>query len=236
MLPQGHHLGLYKTWLHVPEENKEEYRDIQSDDIFQVIAQTINLYKIHQTAIASWLNVHNISILKQPGVYKINKLRTIHKLESRVNLQRREIITRRLMNNAEKHRYLDDDQHGGQNCRSTIDIVLGKAFTFDIVHFQRANTRCTDYDAKACYVRILPIVLLLTYFKVGFLYAMCVFFAHLLYNIKYFITTAYGPGAKCNYFGLFVPLFKIVQGSTDGPTGWTCISDIALKCYHKMCN
>eukprot|EP00957_Ditylum_brightwellii_P119633 9127262-Ditylum_brightwellii.AAC.1 len=61
--------------------------------------------------------------------------------------------------------YLDDDQHDGRNGRSDIDIVLGKVFTFDMAHFQRANFGCTNCDAKACYNRIVPIILLLAYFK-----------------------------------------------------------------------
>eukprot|EP00957_Ditylum_brightwellii_P071367 5425301-Ditylum_brightwellii.AAC.1 len=61
--------------------------------------------------------------------------------------------------------YLDDNQHGGRNGRSAIDIILGKVFTFDMAHFQRANFGCTDCNAKACYVRIVPIILLLAYFQ-----------------------------------------------------------------------
>eukprot|EP00957_Ditylum_brightwellii_P036854 2790745-Ditylum_brightwellii.AAC.1 len=59
----------------------------------------------------------------------------------------------RLMYNAEKYNHLDNDQHGGRNGRKAIDIVIGKAFALDTVHFQRANARCTDCDAKACYNR-----------------------------------------------------------------------------------
>eukprot|EP00957_Ditylum_brightwellii_P149423 11379814-Ditylum_brightwellii.AAC.1 len=78
---------------------------------------------------------------------------------------RQEVIARRLMQNVEKQKYLDDDQHGGKNGWNAIDIMLGNVFTFDTAHFQRVNLGCTDCNAKACYDRILPIVLLLVYFK-----------------------------------------------------------------------
>eukprot|EP00957_Ditylum_brightwellii_P061508 4668040-Ditylum_brightwellii.AAC.1 len=110
---------------------------------------------------------------KQAGNYKLHRLQTIHKLESEVNLLQREIIACRLMNNVEKINYLNDDQQGRRNSSSAIDIVLGKVFTFDTTHFQRANFECTDCDAKACYDRIVPIILLLSYFKAGLPYHDC---------------------------------------------------------------
>ena len=64
-----------------------------------------------------WLKVHKIQTLKKPGVYKINRLRTIHKIESEVNLMWREIIAKGLMQKAEHHLSLNEDQHGGRNGR-----------------------------------------------------------------------------------------------------------------------
>ena len=102
-------------------------------------------------------------------------------------------------------------------------------------HLQRANTGFTDCDAKACYDRIIPLILLLAYYKKGLPYETCCFFARILYNMEHTITTAYGPGSKVNYHGLIASVLGIGQGSTDGPSGWTCISDPILKTYHKRC-
>ena len=115
----------------------------------------------HKYPLTRWSTVHNISILKKQHVYRPHKLRTLNKLESELNAYRREIISRRLMRNAERHKYFNDDQHGGRNGRKATDIVLGKAYTFDTFHLQRSNFGCTDCDAKACYDRIIPLVLLL---------------------------------------------------------------------------
>ena len=60
------------------------------------------------------------------------------------------------MVNAEKHKYLSEDQHGGRNGREALDIVFGKTITFDTLHLQRSNFGCTDCDAKACYDCTLP--------------------------------------------------------------------------------
>eukprot|EP00957_Ditylum_brightwellii_P034722 2631923-Ditylum_brightwellii.AAC.1 len=96
--------------------------------------------------------------MKKAGVFKIHRLLcTLHKLESEVNILQREAIALRLMTNAEKHHHIDNDQHRGCNKQNAIGIVIGKSFTFDMFHFQRANFRCTDCNAKACYNRIIPL-------------------------------------------------------------------------------
>eukprot|EP00957_Ditylum_brightwellii_P082129 6245349-Ditylum_brightwellii.AAC.1 len=61
------------------------------------------------------------------------------------------------MTNADKSHHIDDDQHGGRNGQNAIDIVLGKSFTSDTFHYQRANSGCIDCDSKACYDRIIPL-------------------------------------------------------------------------------
>eukprot|EP00957_Ditylum_brightwellii_P041067 3110179-Ditylum_brightwellii.AAC.1 len=61
------------------------------------------------------------------------------------------------MTNAERHKYLSDNQHGGRNGCKAPDIVFGKTIPFDTLHLQRANFGCTDCNAKACYDRIIPL-------------------------------------------------------------------------------
>eukprot|EP00957_Ditylum_brightwellii_P033747 2557520-Ditylum_brightwellii.AAC.1 len=138
------------------------------------------------------------------------------------------------MQNAEKHKYLHNNQHSGWTGGAAIDIVLRKTFSFETFHFQWSNFGCTDCDAKACYDQIIPIVLLLAYYKAGLPYLTCVFLMILLYNMQYYIVTAFGTAKFVNTYHLFQALFGIGQGSTDGPPGWTCIVDPILKCYNKM--
>lgn len=149
---------------------------------------------------------------------------------------RREIIAKRLMQNAEQHLTLDKDQHGGKNGGCAMDIVMGKTFMLETFYLQRLSAGCTDCNAKACYNRIVPLILLLAYYKKGLPYELCIFFARILYNMEYTITTAYGPNTRVNYDGLIAVVFGIGQGSTNGPSGWTCISDPILKTYHRRCS
>eukprot|EP00957_Ditylum_brightwellii_P012427 938955-Ditylum_brightwellii.AAC.1 len=77
-----------------------------------------------------------------------------------------------------------------------------------------------DCNAKACYDRIIPLVLLLAYFKAGLPYECCIFLTKLLYNLQYVITTAFGEATLRNCHNCIVAVFGIGQGATDGPAGW----------------
>eukprot|EP00957_Ditylum_brightwellii_P021472 1619728-Ditylum_brightwellii.AAC.1 len=234
MSPEGRYQGLYKTWLKVPEESKINYKGIKTNNFFTMIQHLLTVCRRHATPLTRWLNVHNLYILKKPNIFKIHWLRTIQKVDSEVNMMRRELITRRLMKNAKKHKHLDDAQHRGGRGRSAIDIVLGKAFTFEILHLQRSNLGCTDCDATACYNQIILIILLLAYIKVGLPYKTGVFLMTILYSKRYKTTTAFGTNTKQNTYDTLKALFGIGQGSADGPTGWTCVIDPGLKCYNRM--
>eukprot|EP00957_Ditylum_brightwellii_P187306 14265107-Ditylum_brightwellii.AAC.1 len=104
----------------------------------------------------------------------------------------------------------------------------------DMLHLQRVNVECIDNSLKVCYNHIIPLILLLAYVKVGLPYAAAVSFSTLLYNMKYYITTSFGLALLAKSFGFLAAVYGIGQGSTDGPPGWTYISDMLLKCYHKI--
>eukprot|EP00957_Ditylum_brightwellii_P142084 10825636-Ditylum_brightwellii.AAC.1 len=40
-LPSGQYPSLYKAWLHIPEESKEDYSSITSTEFFQLIQNLI---------------------------------------------------------------------------------------------------------------------------------------------------------------------------------------------------
>lgn len=47
---------------------------------------------------------------------------------------------------------------------------------------------------------------------------------------------SYGRSKQTNQHTKQNLVYGIGQGTTNGPSGWTCISDIILKYYHKTCN
>eukprot|EP00957_Ditylum_brightwellii_P057467 4356915-Ditylum_brightwellii.AAC.1 len=155
--PSGRYLGLYKTWINSPEEKDNDYSGLTSMEFFTMIQNIIIAATTINYAMSQWSTLHNLYVLKKQDVYRPHKLRTFHRQESELNMYKREIAARQLMTNAERHKYLSDNQHGGRNGSEVPDIIFGKTITFDTLHLQGANFGCTDCNAKACYDRIIPL-------------------------------------------------------------------------------
>eukprot|EP00957_Ditylum_brightwellii_P210996 15365645-Ditylum_brightwellii.AAC.1 len=81
--------------------------------------------------------------------------------------------------------------------REALDIVIGKTTTVETLHLQQANFGCMDCDAKACYDCIIPLVLLLAYYKAGLLYNTYAFLVMILYSLKYTPEWVVGRGYAC---------------------------------------
>ena len=106
-------------------------------------------------------------IYKEPGVYKLNHLRVVHIIDAELNLVRRELITRRLLGNAERYGMVPKNNYGGRNGKTANDAVMLKYLTLSTYQMQRRNFAFSDFDATACYDRILPHMLSMIYEKMG---------------------------------------------------------------------
>eukprot|EP00957_Ditylum_brightwellii_P036930 2795814-Ditylum_brightwellii.AAC.1 len=56
----------------------------------------------------------------------------------------------------------------------------------------------------------------------------------ILYNLKYFISTAFGTAPFHNWHQFIAAVFDIGQDATDGPSGWVFISHVLISCYQRM--
>eukprot|EP00957_Ditylum_brightwellii_P157798 12010297-Ditylum_brightwellii.AAC.1 len=63
--PSEPQLGLYKTWVKVPEEQEEEYQGLTSQEFFTVARTMMMIYKHHNRALSKWLITE---IVTQTGV------------------------------------------------------------------------------------------------------------------------------------------------------------------------
>ena len=188
--PSGRKLPLYKIWLKSYDNDDDV---LQGDEFFQIITDIINISQHLQYPVKRWLDVHNFFIPKDKGVFKTARLRTLHNIEAELNLVRRELISRRLVANAEHFDMVPMNNSGGRKGRSAIDVVMLKYFTLGIMHMQRRNCAITDCDARACYDRILPTVLYFTYHKMGLPVHECKWIARALVNMNYHMIKTYGP-------------------------------------------
>ena len=114
-----------------------------------------------------WSIIHNLFILKEENNYKIHRVRFLHIINAQLNLIRREIITRQLLQNAEHHEHITEHQYGGRQGREAIDVPVLQAWQIEIFTLARNNVALTDCDAKACYDRVIPLILAIAQIQAG---------------------------------------------------------------------
>eukprot|EP00957_Ditylum_brightwellii_P160444 12214389-Ditylum_brightwellii.AAC.1 len=185
------------------------------------MADIINLAIKYAYPLHSWVQVHNIYLLKESGNCKIHCLCMIYIIHAILNLMRRELVTRRTLQNEEEYHHLHTSQYGGRKGRSAIDIPMSSTFILESMHLQRANAAFTDYNTKACYNRIITIITALAEYKAGLPTSACILLAKVLKQMEYSIVTAYGLSTITNKHSKESPLHGIGQGTTNTPPGWT---------------
>ena len=124
--PAGRVLPLYKLWL---KKSEPAENVLSGDEFFQIITDILELSQKYIHPLERWQKVHNMFICKDPGVYKINRLRVVHIIDAELNLVRRELITRRLLSNAEMHGMIPKNNFGGRNGKTANDAVMLKYLT-----------------------------------------------------------------------------------------------------------
>eukprot|EP00957_Ditylum_brightwellii_P166476 12671918-Ditylum_brightwellii.AAC.1 len=132
---------------------------------------------------------------------------------------RRELVTHRTLQNAEDFSHLHTSQYGGRKGRSVIDIPMASTFILESMHMQQANATFADCNAKACYDRIITIIMALAEYKAGLPANACILLAKALKQMEYSMVTAYGPSTVTNRHSPANPLHGIGQGPTDVPPG-----------------
>ena len=227
--PSERILPLYKVWIKAEATEKQ----ISEEQFFGMVQKVIWLAIETGKPPTRWLTVHNMYIPKDEGSYKLGRLRPLHKLEADLNLVRREMSAKRLISSVEDQQYLSDENYGGRNNRSAIDVVLKKVFTITTYHLTRTNAAITDCDAKACYDRILPHLMALVNMKAGMPKKVAILFMNILQEMKYHISTGFGISKEANTNSNENPIYGIGQGATDGPAQWTMMSDILQKIHNK---
>ena len=220
--PKGRKLSLYKMWLDEPGTDNI----MSGTEFFTIILNIILIAQQLQVPLERWRTVHNLFILKKPNDYRPERLRALHQIDAELNLVRRELIAKRLLRHAEQYQYLQDHNYGGRNGKCANDVVMKKFLTLQIWHLQRHNGALTDCDAKACYDRIVPILLYLSYSKAGLPHTACLWLCQCLITMQYHIVTAHGASTSTSTSTSFHPLYGIGQGATDAPSGWLLVSTI----------
>ena len=158
-------------------------------------------------------------------------LRPLHIIDAELNLVRRELVSRRLLWNAEIYDKIPPNNRGGISGKMAHDAVMLKYLSISTCHMQRRNCALTDCDAKSCYDRVLPHILSLCYSKLGLPDSTCRWISRALVNMKYHVQTSNGIYQGTSQSDKDGMVFGVGQGAIDAPTGWLFISAFLSHLY-----
>jgi hypothetical protein len=97
-----------------------------------------------------WLRVINVMIYKEPGNFKLEKLRVIHLFEANFNLIVGMLFGRRAMFHALDHSLIHPSQ-GGRLGSECIDVAFTKILHFSLAHLTQNPLGLFESDAEACF-------------------------------------------------------------------------------------
>jgi hypothetical protein len=172
----GKHLGHYKALISLGLEQDPPIKPLP-DSIIDLQLQLSNIALTHGHVYDRWKQIVSVMIEKKPGVFALEKLRTIHLFEADHNWLLGLIFGRNMVYSAEEQHHLFDSQWGAGPGRSTEQPDLHKTMSYEISRLTRTSLGTLDNDAKACYNRIVMVLALMLCQKHGVPQSACMMVA-----------------------------------------------------------
>jgi hypothetical protein len=170
-----------------------------------------------------WKTIVNVMIFKDPGVYKIHRLRVIHIYEADFNLLLA-VKWRQLLHSADTSGLLHDGRLGGRPGCKAQSLTFLEELKYDISYLSRRSLFNFDNDATSCYDRIILSLALLVNRKYGQSRQVVAVHAKTLEEARYKLRMALQLSdteySHCTQF----PLYGTGQGSGNSPCIWLFIS------------
>jgi hypothetical protein len=161
-------------------------------------------------------------IFKDPGNYKIHRLRVIHIYEADFNLLLA-VKWRQLLQSADNKALLNPGQYGGRPGCEAQSLTLLEELKYDLSYLTRRSMVNFDNDATACYDRIVVPLASLINRKYGMHRQIVAIHASTLQQDQFRLKTATGVSAlhysHCDQF----PIHGTGQGSGNSPFIWLFI-------------
>ena len=176
-----------------------------------------------------WQRVVNVELLKKPGNFNVERLRTIMLMEAAWN-NNNKILGRQLMWYAEREDLLAPEQYGSRKHRSASTQALNKKLVFDLHRQQRLAGAIGSNDAKSCYDRIVHSVAMLSMRRMGYPLEPLICMFSTLQQLRQYIRTSAGD-SETFYDGSHtnIPMQGTGQGNGASPAIWAVVSTPILK-------
>jgi hypothetical protein len=176
-----------------------------------------------------WRQAINCMLLKKPGEFRVDKLRTIVLFDPEANFTFK-YLGRSVMAHAELHNQLPEEQYSSRKNKTAIAHALNKHLSYDLMRQMKTAGALCSNNAKSCYNRILHSVASLCLKRLGLPDGAIVCMFSTLQNLEHTMRTIYGDSEQ-KYGGQLwiVPLHGSGQGNGGGPMLWAVVSTPVLK-------
>ncbi len=180
-----------------------------------------------------WHKVADAILFKEEGNIKIHCTRVIHFYEADYNLAIG-VKWRQALYHAENLNLLHDGQFGSHPRRNVIDPVFLEELQLELSRITRKSIAQTNYDATACYDRIIPNLAMIASRKFGVPTMATKTNASTLQQAKYHIRTDLGLSDDGYQHKGNAPIFGTGQGSANSPAIWCFLSSVLFDCYDEV--
>jgi ribonuclease HI len=169
-------------------------------------------------------------LFKEKNNIKIHRTRVIHIYEADYNLILG-LKWRLALYQSEAMKQLNKGQFGSRPRRNAIDPVMLEELQFEISRTSRKSLIQTNYDATACYDRIIPNLATLASRRFGIDKQVALSNSRTLEKARYFIRTDMGLSTSSYTHSEEFPIYGTGQGSANSPMIWCFLSSILFQCY-----
>ena len=245
--PSGVHLGHYKALIsrhaysQVTDDNEETESDVPLTDlrdelnhiqqaIRRLHLQMINYALSRGYSYLRWQKIANTILFKERDNIKIHRTRVIHLYEADYNMILG-LKWRAALYQSEANNKLHDGQFGSRPRRNAIDPVMLEELQFEISRASRKMFLQTNYDATACYDRIIPNLAMVASQKFGVHEHVTTTNAKTLQHAAYHIRTEMGLSQTSYSHTENSPIYGTGQGSGNSPMIWCFLSSVLYDCY-----
>ena len=175
-----------------------------------------------------WRSGTDIMLEKKPGVYNVDKLRTILLFQPDFNFGNK-AIGRGMMTQAESLHLIPEAQYGSRHGKSASQQLLNKVCLFELSRIQCVSMGYCSTDAKSCYDRIVHSFATLALRRWGVPKQVAITMFDVVSSMVHLVQWGFGESTQSYSHPINDPFQGVGQGNGAGPAIWTAVSAPLLE-------
>lgn len=180
-----------------------------------------------------WKRRFNCMLEKKEGKIRLDKLRAILLMEADFNFSDKLIFCSRILEQAEKHHALPNENAGSRNRRSYIKVAPKRGPVGNRLRLLNRPGCIIPADAHTCYDQIVHKFAILVCMSLGVTYAPLKVMFKAIAEMKYAVRTSFRDSTASVSGSLDNPVQGICRGNRARPAIWLVISLMLVQFMHK---